>query len=130
MNVVGHHAGGIQLVFSARVMQNRFKCNVTLSRRKLPMHPCAKSDHVFRPRTLKMRETTLARDLTLEQLDAFIERLIKGFFFATNGFFDCRLFRADFAKNIAHRFCDNIDKFEEEWFVKTERAAIPNSTTK
>ena len=64
-----------------------------------------------------------------EDANTLIERFVKCFFFVANRFFDRRLFRADFGKHVAHRFRDNIDKFEEERLVKAERAAVANRAT-
>src|SRR5206468_13100318 len=71
-----------------------------------------------------------ARDFALEEFDASVERLVKCFLFAANGFLDCFLFRADFGEDIAHRLCDHNDKLEEKRFVKTKRAAVTNGATK
>src|SRR2546425_6842503 len=46
-----------------------------------------------------------------------------------NRFSDCFLFRADFRKDVAHRLRDNVDKFEEERFVKSEGATITHGAT-
>ena len=48
---------------------------------------------------------------------------------ALDRFFNERFLRANFGKHIAYRFRNNIDKFEEERFVKSERATITNSAT-
>src|SRR5436190_22794878 len=69
-------------------------------------------------------------DSLFEDVYADIEGVVKRFFFASNGFFDCFLFRADFGKDIAHRPRHNIDKFEEERFVETKRSAVADRTTK
>ena len=55
-----------------------------------------------------------------------VERPVKRFLFAPNCFLDSLLFRADFGENIAHRFRDDVDQFEEERFVKSEGAAVAN----
>ena len=59
-------------------------------------------------------------DSLFEDVYPYIERFVKCFFFTSNGFFDRFLFRADFGKHVAHCPCDNIDKFEEEGFVKVQ----------
>src|SRR5438552_2578726 len=71
--------------------------------------------------------TDLSAHLRVERRP--IEDHIKLIFFASNGFFDCFLFRADFGKDIAHRPRNNIDKFEEEGFMKSQRTAITDRPT-
>src|SRR5204863_4890696 len=68
-------------------------------------------------------------DSLFEDVYADIEGVVKRFFFASNGFFDCFLFRADFGKDIAHRPRHNIYKFEEEGFMKSQRTAITDRPT-
>src|SRR5437764_12359053 len=68
-------------------------------------------------------------DSLFEDVYADIEGVVKRFFFASNGFFDCFLFRADFGKDIAHRFRHDIDKFAEERHVKSQRTAITDRPT-
>src|SRR5205823_5395104 len=62
--------------------------------------------------------------LGIKKIEASIQRLIKRFFFAAKCFFTCLLFRTDFGKYVAHRFRDHVDQFEEEWFMKAERATV------
>src|SRR5436309_272210 len=53
-------------------------------------------------------------------VDPAVERFVKGFFFAPDYILNCFLSGTEFRKDVAHRFCDDIDKFEEEWLVKIE----------
>src|SRR6266478_730889 len=59
---------------------------------------------------------------------ALIERFVKRLFFAADCFSNCFLFRTDLGEDVAHRFRNHIDKLEEEWFVKPERATIADGT--
>src|SRR5438132_4790772 len=68
-------------------------------------------------------------DSGFENVYSNIECPVECFLFATNCFFDLRVFRADFGKNVAHCLRDDIDKFEEEWFVKAERATVADRAT-
>src|SRR5437773_5310352 len=68
-------------------------------------------------------------DSLFEDVYADIEGVVKRFFFASNGFFDCFLFRADFGKDVAHRFRHDIDKFAEERLLKSQRTAITDRPT-
>src|ERR1700737_1598704 len=60
----------------------------------------------------------------IQDLEAFVERLVKRFLFAANSFLNRLLLRPDFGKDVAHRFRDDIDEFKEEWFVETKAAAV------
>src|SRR5262249_11750110 len=66
----------------------------------------------------------------LEKLNAFIECSVEGFFFASNYVFDCFLFCADFGENGAHCLRNDIDKLEEERFMKSKRPPITNCPAK
>ncbi len=39
------------------------------------------------------------------------------------------LLRADFRKDVAHRFRHDVDEFKKERLVKTERSTVANCTT-
>src|SRR6266545_2231069 len=65
-----------------------------------------------------------ARDFALEKLDASVQRIIKCLLFAANCFSNWLLFGAHFRKDFAHRSCDDINQFEEEGFVESERPAV------
>ena len=54
---------------------------------------------------------------------------IKGFFFATNCVLDLLLLRPEFWKNVAHRFCHDVNKFGKEGLVETERASVADCAT-
>ena len=56
VNMIGHDARRIQVVFSARVVQNGLKRDVTLGGRKFPVLARRKRDRVFCPWALKMRK--------------------------------------------------------------------------
>src|SRR6266487_1664378 len=77
----------------------------------------------------RLPEGPISSHKFIEELDALVERLVKRFFFGTNCFFDCLLFRADFGEGVAHRLSENIDELVEKRFVKTERATITNRST-
>src|SRR5438034_7284439 len=151
--MVRHDARGIQLVCSTRVMQNSLKRDVALGRRKFPVLPRRKRDHVFCPRALEMRKPTLvvrwawsfrcrrsgprgarapqnARHLAVEKLDASVERLVKPFFFASNCFFDRFFLRTDFGKDVTHCLRDYLNELKEEWFLKAKSAPVTHGTTK
>ena len=65
----------------------------------------------------------------IEPNQASIQRPVKRLFLAANRFFNRLLPCAEFGKDVAHRLCDNIDKFEKERLVKTERAAVADRAT-
>src|ERR1700737_1102636 len=65
----------------------------------------------------------------IQDLETLVERPVKRFLFALDRFLDLLLFRTNFGKDAAHRFGDNIDKFEEERFVEFEGATVTNRTT-
>ena len=88
----------------------KFKCNFA---GYLTRNTCFRHFDVELHRPIKNRES-------------FIESFVKRFFFAVDCLLDLFLLCADFREDITHVCCDNIDEFEEEWFVKTQRAAIAN----
>src|SRR5207247_8043843 len=64
----------------------------------------------------------------IKQLQSSIECSVKRLFLAHNCLFDCFLFRAVFGNTVAHRLREDVDQFEEERLVKSERATVTNGS--
>ena len=60
VNVVGHHAGGVELILEVRVrVEDAFQNDVPLRRGELALSARGEGHHVFAPRALEMREASL-----------------------------------------------------------------------
>ena len=59
-----------------------------------------------------------------EYVNSDVQSFVKRLFFAANRVLNRFLLRADFGKDFAHCLCHDLDQFEKERLVKTERATV------